>query len=154
MRGVSPEEAAIDLVIEDGSRVLTAYFLMSEDNVKLGLSQPWVNISSDEEARAPEGPFLLTNPHPRAYGSFARFLGRYVRDQKVTTLQDAIRRMTRLPAETFKLRERGCFDTGFTPTSSFSIPQRSATTPRSRSRRSTPPASARVRQRRAGASQR
>ena len=112
MRGVSPEEAAIDLVIEDGSRVLTAYFLMSEDNVKLGLSQPWVNISSDAEAQAPEGPFLLSNPHPRAYGSFARFLGRYVRDQKVTTLQDAIRRLTRLPAETFKLRERGCFDAG------------------------------------------
>jgi N-acyl-D-amino-acid deacylase len=112
MRGVSPEEAAIDLVVEDGSRVGTAYFLMSEENVKLGLSQPWVNIDSDAEAQAPEGPFLLSNPHPRAYGSFARFLGRYVRDQKVTTLQDAIRRLTRLPADTFKLRERGCFDAG------------------------------------------
>jgi N-acyl-D-aspartate/D-glutamate deacylase len=112
MRGVSPEDAAIDLVIEDGSRVGTAYFLMSEENVKLGLSQPWVNIDSDAAAQAPEGPFLLTNPHPRAYGSFARFLGRYVREQKVTTLQDAIRRLTRLPAETFKLRNRGCFDPG------------------------------------------
>jgi N-acyl-D-amino-acid deacylase len=112
MRGLSPEEAAIDLVIEDGSRVGTAYFLMSEENVKLGLSQPWVNIDSDAEAQAPEGPFLLRNPHPRAYGSFARFLGRYVRNQKVTTLQDAIRRLTRLPAETFKLRNRGCFDAG------------------------------------------
>jgi N-acyl-D-amino-acid deacylase len=112
MRGVTPEEAAIDLVIEDGSRVGTAYFLMSEENVKLGLSQPWVSIDSDAGAQAPEGPFLLSNPHPRAYGSFARFLGRYVRDQKVTTLQDAIRRLTRLPAETFKLRNRGCFDAG------------------------------------------
>lgn len=112
MRGVSPEEAAMDLVIEDGSRVSTAYFLMSEDNVKLGLSQPWVSIGSDAEGSAPEGPFLLSNPHPRAYGSFARFLGRYVRDEKVTTLPDAVRRLTRLPAENFKLKDRGCFDTG------------------------------------------
>lgn len=111
MRGVSAEDAAIDLVIEDGSRVGTAYFLMSEENVKLGLSQPWVSIDSDAEAPAPEGPFLLSNPHPRAYGSFARFLGRYVRDQKVTTLQDGIRRITRLPAQTFKLKDRGCLET-------------------------------------------
>jgi N-acyl-D-amino-acid deacylase len=110
MRGVSPEDAAIDLVIEDRSRVGTAYFLMSEENVKLGLSQPWVSIDSDAEAPAPEGPFLLSNPHPRAYGSFARFLGRYVREQKVTTLQDAIRRLTRLPAQTFKLKDRGCLE--------------------------------------------
>ena len=112
MRGVSPEDAAIDLVIEDHTRVGTAYFLMSEENVKLGLSQPWVSIDSDAETPAPEGPFLLSNPHPRAYGSFARFLGRYVREQKVTTLQDAIRRLTRLPAQTFKLRNRGCLDVG------------------------------------------
>ena len=112
MRGVSPEDAAIDLVIEDHTRVGTAYFLMSEENVKLGLSQPWVNIGSDAETPAPEGPFLLSNPHPRAYGTFARFLGRYVRDQKVTTLQDAIRRLTRLPAESFKLKDRGCLDKG------------------------------------------
>jgi N-acyl-D-aspartate/D-glutamate deacylase len=112
MRGVSPEDAAIDLVIEDHTRVGTAYFLMSEENVKLGLSQPWVNIGSDAEASAPEGPFLLSNPHPRAYGTFARFLGRYVRDQKVATLQDAIRRLTRQPAESFKLKDRGCLDKG------------------------------------------
>jgi N-acyl-D-amino-acid deacylase len=112
MRGVSPEDAAIDLVIEDHTRVGTAYFLMSEENVKLGLSQPWVNIGSDAETPAPEGPFLLSNPHPRAYGTFARFLGRYVRDQKVTTLQDAIRRLTRQPAESFKLKDRGCLDKG------------------------------------------
>lgn len=108
MRGVSPEDAAIDLVIEDRTRVATAYFLMSEENVKLGLSQPWVNIDSDAEAPAPEGLFLLRNPHPRAYGTFARFLGHYVRDQKVATLQDAIRRLTSLPAATFKLKNRGC----------------------------------------------
>jgi N-acyl-D-amino-acid deacylase len=110
MRGKSPEETAIDLVIEDHTRVGTAYFLMSEENVKLGLSQPWVSIGSDAEAPAIEGPFLKSNPHPRAYGAFARFLGRYVRDQKVATLQDAIRRLTRLPAENFKLRNRGCLD--------------------------------------------
>jgi len=108
MRGVSPEDAAIDLVIEDHTRVGTAYFLMSEENVKLGLSQPWVNIDSDAEAPAPEGPFLLSNPHPRSYGTFARFLGHYVREEKVTTLQDAIRRLTSLPAATFKLKNRGC----------------------------------------------
>jgi N-acyl-D-aspartate/D-glutamate deacylase len=108
MRGVSPEQAAIDLVIEDRSRVSAAYFLMSEDNVKLGLSQPWVNIGSDAEAPAPEGPFLLSSPHPRSYGAFARFLGSYVREQKVATLENAIRRLTGLPAQTFKLQGRGC----------------------------------------------
>lgn len=107
-RGVTPEEAAIDLVIEDRSRVATAYELMSEDNVKLGLSQPWVSIGSDAEAPASEGVFLLSNPHPRAYGSFARFLGHYVREQRVARLQDAIRRITWLPAENFKLKNRGC----------------------------------------------
>lgn len=112
MRGVTPEEAAIALVIEDHTRVSTAYFLMSEDNVRLGLSQPWVSIDSDEGALAPEGAFLKSNNHPRAYGSFARFLGKYVREEKVATLPDAIRRLTRLPAENWKLRDRGCLDPG------------------------------------------
>ena len=112
MRGRSPEDTAIDLVIEDRSRVGTAYFLMSEENVTLGLSQPWVSLGSDAEAAAPEGVFLLSSTHPRAYGSFARFLGKYVRDEKVTTLPDAIRRLTRLPAENWKLRDRSCLDAG------------------------------------------
>lgn len=112
MRGRSPEDTAIDLVIEDHSRVGTAYFLMSEENVALGLSQPWVSLGSDAEAAAPEGAFLLSSTHPRAYGTFARFLGKYVRDEKVTTLPDAIRRLTRLPAENWKLRDRGCLDAG------------------------------------------
>lgn len=112
LRGVTPEEAAIALVIEDHTRVSTAYFLMSEENVRLGLSQPWVSIDSDEGALAPEGAFLASSNHPRAYGSFARFLGKYVRDEKVATLADAIRRLTRLPAENWKLRDRGCFDPG------------------------------------------
>jgi N-acyl-D-amino-acid deacylase len=112
LRGTSPEDTAIDLVIEDHSRVGTAYFLMAEENVRLGLSQPWVSIDSDEGALAPEGVFLKSNNHPRAYGAFARFLGKYVRDEKVTTLSDAIRRLTRLPAENWKLRDRGCIDAG------------------------------------------
>jgi N-acyl-D-amino-acid deacylase len=112
LRGVSPEDAAIDLVIEDRSRIATAYFLMSEDNVKLGLSQPWVSLGSDAGAPATEGIFLRSNSHPRAYGNVARFLGRYVRDEKVTTLADAIRRLTRLPAENFKLKQRGCLNAG------------------------------------------
>jgi len=111
-RGVSPEDAAIDLVIEDRSRVATAYELMSEAHVVLGLSQPWVSIGSDAEAPAPEGPFLLKNPHPRTYGSFARFLGRYVREQRVASLPEAIRRITSLPAKTFKLENRGCLSPG------------------------------------------
>lgn len=112
MRGKSAEETAVDLVIEDHTRVTTAYFLMSEENVKLGLSQPWVSLDSDEAAPAAEGKFLLSNPHPRAYGNFARFLGKYVRDEKVTTLQDAIHRMTRMPAQNLKLKDRGCLDKG------------------------------------------
>jgi N-acyl-D-amino-acid deacylase len=108
IRGKSAAQTAIDLVIEDHSRVSTAYFLVSEDNVRLGLAQPWVSIDSDEGALAPEGAFLKSNSHPRAYGSFARFLGKYVRDEKVATLQDAIRRLTHLPAQNWKLRDRGC----------------------------------------------
>ena len=75
-------------------------------------TQPWVSLGSDAEAPAPEGPFLLSNPHPRAYGNFARFLARYVRDENVATLQEAIRRMTRLPADNFKLKDRGCLAVG------------------------------------------
>lgn len=112
MRGRSPEETAMDLVVEDHSRVSTAYFLMSEENVKLGLSQPWVSIDSDAGAYVPAGVFLESANHPRAYGSFARFLGKYVRDEKVATLPDAIRRLTRLPAENWKLEGRGCIDVG------------------------------------------
>ena len=112
MRGKSAEETAIDLVIEDHTRVSTAYFLMSEENVTLGLSQPWVSLGSDAEAPATEGVFLKSNTHPRAYGNFARFLGYYVRDRKVTTLPDAIRRITHLPALNLKLKDRGCLEKG------------------------------------------
>jgi N-acyl-D-amino-acid deacylase len=107
LRGKSPEETAMDLVVEDHSRIGTVYFLMSEDNVKLGLSQPWVALDSDEGSYAPEGLFLKFQPHPRAYGNFARFLGHYVRDEHVAMLADAIRRMSALPAHNLKLRDRG-----------------------------------------------
>jgi len=107
MRGKSPEETAIDLVVEDHSRIGTVYFLMSEDNVKLGLRQPWVALGSDEGSYVPEGVFLKFQPHPRAYGNFARFLGHYVRDEHVATLADAIRRLSALPARNLKLRDRG-----------------------------------------------
>ena len=112
MRGTSPEETAMDLVVEDHSRVDTAYFLMSEENVRLGLRQPWVSIGSDAPSMAPEGVFLEKSTHPRAYGAFARFLGHYARDQKLVPLADAIRRITRQPAENFRLEHRGCLETG------------------------------------------
>ena len=94
MRGTSPEETAMDLVIEDNSRVGTIYFLMSEDNVRKQIKMPWVSFGSDEASLAPEGPFLKANPHPRAYGNFARLLGKYVRDEKIIPLEEAVRRLT------------------------------------------------------------
>ena len=113
MRGRSPEETAIDLVIEDGSRVSTVYFLMSEDNVRKQMAIPWVSFASDAESLAPEGPFLKSNPHPRAYGTFARALGKYARDEKVAPLEDIVRRLTTLPATNLKLRRRGALKPGY-----------------------------------------
>jgi N-acyl-D-amino-acid deacylase len=113
LRGTSPEETAIDLVIEDHGRVDTAFFLMSEENVKLGLSQPWVALGSDEGSYVPEGVFMKFQPHPRAYGNFARFLGHYVRDEHVDTLADAVHRLSALPADNFKLHDRGYLKTGY-----------------------------------------
>ncbi|WP_376696787.1 N-acyl-D-amino-acid deacylase family protein [Wenzhouxiangella sp. EGI_FJ10305] len=112
VRGRSPEQTAIDLILEEGARVDTIYFLMSEENVELGLSQPWVALGSDAHSAAPEGVFLETATHPRAYGNFARFLGRYVREKQLVPLTEAIRRMTRMPAETWQLTDRGCLDPG------------------------------------------
>jgi N-acyl-D-amino-acid deacylase len=113
MRGKSPEETAMDLVIEDDSRVGTIYFLMSEDNIKRQLKLPYVSFGSDAEAMAPEGPFLKSNPHPRAYGNFARVLGKYARDEKVMSVEEAVRRLTSLPAENLKVRERGRLQEGY-----------------------------------------
>ena len=112
-RGVSPEDAAIDLVIEDGSRVGTAYMLMSEDNVRRQTALPWMSFGSDEAAQAPVGVFLLSNAHPRAYGNFARLLGRYVREEKALTLEDAVRRLSGLPAHNLALADRGRLKQGY-----------------------------------------
>jgi len=113
MRGESPEDTAIDLVIEDGSRVGTIYFEMNEDNVRRELKLPWVSFGADESSQAPEGVFLKANPHPRAYGNFARFLGRYVRDEKVVPLEEAVRRLTSLPAQNLSLDHRGLLKEGY-----------------------------------------
>ena len=107
LRGKSPPETAIDLVIEDDSRVNTVYFLMSEENVKKQIQCPWVSFCSDAGSLAPEGVFLKSSTHPRAYGNFARLLGKYVRDEKVIPLEEAIRRLTSLPAQNLKLDRAG-----------------------------------------------
>jgi len=113
MRGSSPEHTAMDLVIRDGTRVGTIYFLMSEDNIKKELAKPWVSVGSDEGSYAPEGVFLQSNPHPRAYGSFARVLGKYSRDENVIPLEEAIRRLTLLPATNLRIQRRGKLAPGF-----------------------------------------
>jgi N-acyl-D-amino-acid deacylase len=112
-RHVSPEDAAIDLVIENGARVEVAYFLMSEENIRRQIALPWVSFGSDEAAPAPEGVFLTQNSHPRAYGNFARLLGRYVRDEHVISLSEAIRKLTSFPANTLSLKDRGMLAHGY-----------------------------------------
>ena len=97
----------MDLVVEDGSRVQVVYFLMSEDNVKLQIQQRWVSFGSDAAFMSAEGVFLKTSTHPRAYGNFARLLGKYVRDEHVIPLQEAVRRLTSLPAENLRITDRG-----------------------------------------------
>jgi N-acyl-D-amino-acid deacylase len=112
-RGVSPQDAAIDLVIEDGSRVEVAYFLMSEDNVRREVALPWVSFDSDADAPAPEGVFLKSSRHPRTYGNFAKVLARYVREEKVLTLAQAIHKLAGLPAATLSLSDRGQLKVGY-----------------------------------------
>jgi N-acyl-D-amino-acid deacylase len=112
-RGKSPEETAIDLVIEDDSEVSTVYFFMSEENVRKKITLPWMTFGSDASSQAPEGVFLESNPHPRAYGNFSRLLGKYVRDEGVIPLEEAIHRLTSLPASHLKLDRRGSLQTGF-----------------------------------------
>lgn len=106
-RRKSPEETILDLVVEDGSRVGAVYFMMSEENVRKQIAYPWVSFGSDAASMAPEGVFLKSSTHPRAYGNVARLLGKYVRDEKVIPLQEAIRRLTALPAANLKLKNRG-----------------------------------------------
>ena len=113
MRGTSLEETAMDLVVRDDSRVGTVYFLMSEDNVRREIALPWMSFCSDAGSMTPEGVFLKSSTHPRAYGNFARLLGKYVRDEHVITLQEAVRRLTSQPAENLKLRRRGSLRAGY-----------------------------------------
>lgn len=113
IRDQSPEETAIDLVIEDSSRVGTVYFLMSEENVRKQIALPWMSFGSDGGAPAPEGVFLESNPHPRAYGNFARLLGRYVREEGIISIEEAVYRLTGLPASNLKLNKRGQLREGY-----------------------------------------
>ncbi|HWE99908.1 MAG TPA: amidohydrolase family protein [Caulobacteraceae bacterium] len=112
LRGESPEDTAIDLVIEDGTRIEVAYFLMSEDNVRRQMALPWVGFGSDEAAPAPEGVFLKANNHPRAYGNFARIFAKYVREDHALSVQEAVRKLTTLPADNLSLPDRGRLKAG------------------------------------------
>jgi N-acyl-D-amino-acid deacylase len=112
MRGKDPIETIMDLIGEDESRIGTIYYLMSEENVKKELAKPWISFGSDEASQAPEGVFLKSNPHPRAYGNFARVLGKYARDEKVITLPEAVRRLSALPATNLGLDHRGFVQDG------------------------------------------
>ena len=115
MRGKDPIETIMDLISEDESRIDTIYFLMSEENLKKQMGKPWVSFGSDEASQAPEGNFLKSNCHPRAYGNFARVLGKYVREEKVLTIEEAIRKMTSLPATNLGLDHRGFVQEGMLP---------------------------------------
>ena len=111
--GKSPEETAMDLVMTDSTRVGTAYFMMSEENIKRQIALPYLSFGSDAGSPAAEGVFLKSNDHPRAYGNFARLLGKYVRDEKVIPMEEAIRKLTSLPASNLKIKKRGSLQTGY-----------------------------------------
>jgi N-acyl-D-amino-acid deacylase len=113
LRGKSPEETIMDLVVEDGTRVDVIYFLMSEDNVRRELQLPWMAFGCDAASMAPEGNFLKSNTHPRAYGNVAKLLGQFVRDEKLAPLAEVVRRLTSFPCENLKLRERGRLKAGY-----------------------------------------
>ncbi len=113
MRGRSPEETAMDLVVEDGSRVGTVYFLMSEDNVRKQIQLPWMSFGSDAASQATEGDFLKSGAHPRTYGNFARLLGHYVRDERLISLEQAVYRLTTLPATNLGIKDRGALKPGY-----------------------------------------
>ena len=112
IRGTSPEATAMNLVVQDSTRVEVAYFLMSEENVKKQLALPWMSFDSDAGSYAPEGVFLKSNVHPRAYGNFARVIGKYARDEHIMPLQEAIRKLSNLPATNLKLKKRGALKVG------------------------------------------
>jgi N-acyl-D-amino-acid deacylase len=107
IRVSSPEETAMNLIVEDSTRIGVAYFSMDSNNVKKEIAVPWMSFCSDESSQAPEGVFLKNNPHPRAYGSFIRVLGKFSRDEKIISLQQAVRQLSKLPATNLKLQKRG-----------------------------------------------
>ncbi|MFZ1808982.1 MAG: D-aminoacylase [Cyclobacteriaceae bacterium] len=111
--GKSPEETAMDLVMADSTRVGTAYFMMSEENIKRQIALPYLSFGSDAGSPATEGVFLKSNDHPRAYGNFSRLLGKYVRDEKVIPMHEAIRKLTSLPASNLKIKKRGTLAPGY-----------------------------------------
>ena len=113
LRGTPPEETAMDLIVQDSTRIGVAFFLMTEENVKKQLVLPWVSFGSDEGSYAPEGVFLKSNPHPRAYGNFIRVIGKYTRDDKLLPLQQAIYKLSKLPATNLKLQKRGELKVGY-----------------------------------------
>ena len=113
LRNKTPEETAMDLIVQDSTRVGVAYFLMNEDNVKKQVALPWVSFGSDEGSYTTEGVFLKSNAHPRAYGNFTRVIGHYSRDEKVLTLQAAIQKLANLPAKHLKLQKRGELKPGY-----------------------------------------
>ena len=113
IHGKSPEETAIDLVIADGSRVGTVYFLMSEENVKKQIALPYMSFGSDAASMTPEGVFLNSSTHPRSYGNFSRLLGKYVRDEQIISIEEAVRKLTSLPASNLKIKKRGSLTTGY-----------------------------------------
>ncbi len=113
LRGESPEDAAMNLILEDGGRVNTVYFTQSEDNLRKKIQLPWLSFCSDSPAMASEGVFLKSSVHPRAYGSFARVLGKFSRDEGLLTLEEAVRKLSGLPARTLGLKERGLLKEGF-----------------------------------------
>ncbi|MCH9014273.1 MAG: amidohydrolase family protein, partial [Gemmatimonadetes bacterium] len=113
LRGTSSQETVIDLVIQDGSSVSTVYFLMSEENIRRQIALPWVSFGSDGRSMAPNDPFTRSSTHPRAYGNFSRLLAKYVREENVIPLEEAVRRLTSLPAENMNLRRRGKLEPGF-----------------------------------------
>ena len=112
-RGTSAPESVADLIVESNNSVAAVYFLMSEENVKKQLRLPWISFGSDGDAIAPEGDVLKRKPHPRSYGNFARFLGKYVRDEQLIPLEEAVRRLTLFPATTLGIQNRGRLAPGY-----------------------------------------
>ncbi|MEM7801415.1 MAG: D-aminoacylase [Chloroflexota bacterium] len=112
-RGTAPDETALDLLVEDGGLTSAVYFMMTEENIEKQVALPWLSFDSDASSQAPEGVFLESSTHPRAYGNFARLLGRYVRDKQIIPLEEAVRKLTSFPAQTLRIKDRGRLAPGY-----------------------------------------